>query len=281
MRDMTTIIGSLDSDYGSLNKFISQLETAGTVVNISELAKPLNTFDNVFANSIAIDAVNALSRYGVGKKQKGPGEYALAILSDKIRLATGEGDLEVDGIGKVELKAALSQSGGRIGYGGGSQKAKRAVIDKYAEYIPTVISSIGGTGGSLGLGKFITALNADLPVSDINNQKVRKAIASELLTMDLEQFAGPVVNAIATSEDFVKIEDTYLVQNFAWYKDRDDFDALLLMHMPNRKTAMIKNADDLIKFRRSGHSNATSISIIPTQAGAGREQWAQLTLNKG
>ena len=47
------------------------------------------------------------------------------------------------------------------------------------------------------------------------------------------------------------------------------------------KTAMIKNEKDLIAFRRSGHSMSTSISVIPTQAGAGREQWAQLSLNKG
>ena len=281
MQDMTKIIGGLDSDYASVNRFVTQLETAGSAVNIAELAKPLNSFANVFSDPIAIDAMTALATYGVGKKQKGPGEYALAILSEKIRLANGEGDLEVDGIGKVELKAALTTAGGRIGYGGGSQKAKRAVIDKYAQYIPTVINSIGGTGGSLGLSKFIPALNADLPVSDVNNQKIRRAIATELLQMDLEKFAGPVVEAIATKEDLVAIEDAYLRQNFEWYKDRDDFDALLLMHIPNRKTAMIKNADDLIKFRRSGHSNATSISVIPTQAGAGREQWAQLTLNKG
>ena len=43
---------------------------------------------------------------------------------------------------------------------------------------------------------------------------------------------------------------------------------------------MIKNDSDLIAFRRGGNSQSTSISIIPTQAGAGREQWAQLTLNK-
>ena len=42
-------------------------------------------------------------------KQKGPGEYALACLTNKIRLAAGEGDLDIDGIGKVELKAGLAQ----------------------------------------------------------------------------------------------------------------------------------------------------------------------------
>ena len=47
------------------------------------------------------------------------------------------------------------------------------------------------------------------------------------------------------------------------------------------KTAMIKNEKDLITFRRSGHAMSTSISIVPTQAGAGREQWAQLSLKAG
>ena len=44
---------------------------------------------------------------------------------------------------------------------------------------------------------------------------------------------------------------------------------------------MIRNEKELVSWRRSGQANATSISVIPTQAGSGREQWAQLTLNKG
>ena len=281
IQDMTRIIGGIDSDYGTMNKFLKRLETAGTIINLKELSQPINSFQSVFGDDTAINAFISLADYGVGKKQKGPGEYALACLSNQIRLAEGEGDLEIEGIGKVELKAALSSSGGRIGYGGGSQKAKRAVLDKYAESIPTVMQSIGGVGGSLGLPAFIKALNIDLPPTDINNQKIRKAIATELLVMDLENFAGPVIDIIATSQDLTAIEDSYLAQNLRWYQDRDHFDALLLMHIPNRKTAMIRTPEDLIAFRRSGHANSTSISIIPTQAGAGREQWAQLTLNKG
>tara|TARA_B100000900_G_scaffold80880_1_gene65145 strand:- start:921 stop:1991 length:1071 start_codon:yes stop_codon:yes gene_type:complete len=279
MQDMTQIISNGDSDYKSMKGMVDQLEKGG-VINVSALDSPLTSFSNVFTHPSAVKVFSDLKNYGVGKKQKGPGEYALASLSDKIRLATGEGDLEVDGIGKVELKAAVSSSGGRIGYGGGSQKAKRAVIDKYAERIPTVMSSIGGKGGSLGLGKFIDGLNTDLPTVDRENQQVRQAIASELLKMDLEQFADPVIQAIATTQDVNKIEDEYLKANFAWYKNRDDFDALLLCSFPNQKFAMIKNEQDLLAFKNSGHAQARSISIIPTQAGAGREQWAQLTLNK-
>ena len=281
IQDVTRIIGGLDSDYGTISGFITRLEKQGTVVNIKELNKPINSFQAVFGDDISISAFRALTSYGVGVNQKGPGEYALACLSNQISLAVGEGDLEIKGIGKVELKAATSSTGGRIGYGGGSQKAKRAVIDKYAEYIPTIMSSIGGQGGSLGWTKFINGLNVDLPATDVNNQKVRKAIAQELFTMDMEGYAGPLCDAIATQTDIIQLENVYLTQNFLWYKDRDDFDGLLLISIPNMKTAMIKNEKDLIAFRRSGHSMSTSISIIPTQAGAGREQWAQLSLNKG
>lgn len=278
--DMANILASLSADYTALNKFLTRLEKTGSVINIQQLAKPINSLSAVVDNDpVALAAIGALANYGVGRKQKGPGEYALAILSNKIHLATGEGDLEVDGIGKVELKAAIGQSGGRIGYGGGSQKAKQAALAQFSQVIPSVMAAIN-PAGSLGLTNFIAALNKDLPIMDTNNKQIRAQIASSLLDMDLEKFAGPVVKAISTSEDLIKIENAYLMANFAWYKDRDDFDALLLMHINNGKTAMIRTVEDLIAFRRSGQSMATSISIIPTQAGAGREQWAQLTLNK-
>lgn len=277
---VTQILSGLDSDYKNLNTFLKKLEGGGAV-DIGALDKPINSLGNIFGNDpIAVKAFSALANYGVGVKQKGPGEFALAMLSNKIKLASGEGDLEVEGIGKVELKAAISSSGGRIGYGGGSQKAKRAILDKYAERIPTVINAIGGKGGSLGLGNFLKALNVDLPINDQENRKLRKQLMDELLTMDMEGFTGPVSDAFANNEDQQSIEKTYLEQNFAWYKNRDDFDALLIISFPNLKSSMIKNAQDLTAFRSGGHANATGISIIPTQAGAGREQWAQLTLNK-
>ena len=99
--------------------------------------------------------------------------------------------------------------------------------------------------------------------------------------MDMDSFAGPLCDVISTNANAEEIENAYLKQNFLWYKDRDNFDGLLLISIPNMKTAMIKNEKDLITFRRSGHAMSTSISIVPTQAGAGREQWAQLSLKAG
>ena len=279
-QDMTRIISGIESDYKTMSGLLKRLETQGGVVDIAQLSKPMNTFTNVFGDTAASAAFTQLASYGVGKKQKGPGEYGLACLSNKVRLAAGEGDLEIDGIGKVELKAAMSSSGGRIGYGGGSQKAKRAVLEKYKNKIPTVIGAIGQKGGSLGLGPFMAALNQDLPTNDPANQKIRKALMMDLLQMDMENYAGPVADKIATTEDVSQVELAYLQQNFEWYKNRDNFDALLLMSIPNQKTAMLRNANDLAAFRTGGHAGGLSISVIPTQAGAGREQWAQLTLNK-
>jgi len=283
-QEVTKIISNLDSNYASLNAFLKKMESGG-VVNISELSKPINSLSAVFNNDpLAVKAFIALARYGVGVKQKGPGEFALALLSNKIKLASGEGDLEIEGIGKVELKAAMSTSGGRIGYGGGSQKAKRDVLEKYAEYIPTIIASIGAKGGSLALNPFVQALNTDLPISGENsqeNRKMRKDLMLDLLTMDMDQYAGKIADTISSSEDSVAIEKAYLEQNYNWYKNRDNFDALLLISILNQKTSMIKDVGSLLSFRfQSGNSSGTSIGIIPTQAGAGREQWAQLTLNK-
>ena len=113
--DLIRMFSNLDSDYASLNKFLKKLEKGG-VVNVSALSKPLSNIGNVFNNDrVAITAFKELLSYGVGEKQKGPGEWALAMLSDKIRLAEKEGDLEIDGIGKVELKTATGTAGGRIG----------------------------------------------------------------------------------------------------------------------------------------------------------------------
>ena len=104
-------------------------------------------------------------------------------------------------------------------------------------------------------------------------------IRDRLIAPDLGKFANPVVTA-AKGTDVGKVLDTYIVQNFAWYQARDNFDALLLISFPHKKTAMIRSAGDILKLKQAGHIASTSISAIPTKAGAGREQWAQLSLTK-
>ena len=58
----------------------------------------------------------AMATLGAGKKQKGPGEYALAMLSNRIALKPDGGDIAVDGKG-IEVKAETTKGGGRLGEG--------------------------------------------------------------------------------------------------------------------------------------------------------------------
>jgi hypothetical protein len=272
-QDVTHIISQLESNYKNLGQLLKRLETGG-IVNIAELSKPINSFSAVFGDQLGVDCFISLASYGVGVKQKGPGEFGFAMLSNKIRLSEGQGDLDIDGIGKVELKAAKGAAGGRIGYGGMSQEQKRGVLDKYAEQIPTTIANIN-PAGSIGIVPFLQSLYKDLS----NNPKLRQTIALELIQPDMGPFAGPIVKSFGQN-DLNKIVNTYIVQNFEWYRNKDNFDALLVVSFPNKKTAMIKNAKDIIALRDAGQISSTSISAIPTKAGAGREQWAQLSLTK-
>ena len=241
-QEVARIIASVETDYKTLSAFIKRMESKGGVVNIAELSKPLNTFQSVFGDAAGSQAFNALAGYGVGKKQKGPGEYALAVLSNKIKLASGEGDLEIEGIGKVELKAAMSKSGGRIGYGGGSQKAKTQVLETYRNRIPTVLETLKkNAGGSLGIKAFMTALNIDMPIAGAGvsnpeatpqeNQSDRRNLMKALISMDMDSYADKIADKIATSEDVNAILETYLVQNFLWYRNRDKFNALLVLSL--------------------------------------------------
>ena len=54
------------------------------------------------------------------RNKKVPGEFVLVMMSNKIKPAQGEGDTEIDGIGKVEVQALMGSkgSGGRLGHGG-------------------------------------------------------------------------------------------------------------------------------------------------------------------
>ena len=279
-KNVAEIISRLDSDYGALSGFLKKLEGGGAV-NISELAKPVNTFNAIFGgDAVAMKAFDALKGYGVGEKQKGPGEFALAMMSNKIRLAQGEGDTEIDGIGKVEVKAAMGSkgSGGRLGHGGPSQENQLKVLEKYEERIPNMLAGIRAkAGGTIGIGPFVNGLNAELPAGQGDNSAVRQQIVSELLTPTFGNFANNIAKAFQ-GEDRTVIENAYVKNNFEWYKARDKFDAYLLVSFTYGKTGMGRTGDDIIKMKEAGHLGSFAISIIPSKA-APREVFAQISVN--
>ena len=52
--------------------------------------------------------------------------------------------------------------------------------------------------------------------------------------MDMENYAGPIADVIANNTNAEEIENVYPKQNFLWYKDRDDFDGLLLISIQSK-----------------------------------------------
>ena len=278
--ELTKILSQLDSDYASMNQFLKKLESGG-VINIEQLKKPVNSFSAVFdGDAVALKAFDALKQYGVGQAQKGPGEFALAMLSNKIRLAEGDGDTEIEGIGKVEVKAAVGSSGagGRLGHGGTGQSQQMATLEKYEENIPVTLERIRASkGGSIGISEFVKSLNAELDPSDSTNRQLRQKIALELLKPNFGSYANSIAETFGQTDPNVVIAE-YVKQNFEWYKNRDNFDAYLLISFTRKKTGMGRTGEDIIKLRETGQITGFGISMIPTKAGP-REQFAQITMN--
>jgi len=297
--NLTKIILNLDSDYPAMNAFLKRMEKGG-VIDISQLTQPISSFNKIFnGDPVAINAFNAFKLYGVGQRQKGPGEFALAMLSNQIKLAA-VGDLEISGIGKVELKAETTKGGGRLGDSGASQEQQMVILEKYAEYIPFFIDYLKqggkGGGGSIGIGEFVVKLNQELPITGTQNvtdeegnviktgisgpeaKKLRVQIASELLTPTFKTYAAAIASKFA-QESASEIEYEYVKQNFEWYKNRDGFDAFLLINFPRQKTMTLGSGDDVATARKNNQLVNLSISIIGTKSGATREQFAQMSMS--
>lgn len=278
IKAMLDIIGNLDVSCASMNSFLDRLE-AGGVINIAELAKPINSLHAIFDNDpTALSAFTALKSYGVGKMQKGPGEFALALLSSSIKLAEGEGDLEVDGVGKVELKVAQEACGGRLGQVGPSRESQMHTLAQYAHHIPEIYNKVTTSkGGSIGLNPFVEMLNQALPVDSEDHIAIRVDMMTALLTPVFGTYAAGIVESFK-QDDPKKIVEAYVINNFEWYKNNDDFDAFIILSLGRNKTAMGRTGQDIVDLYNAGHTTGFGISIIPTKAGL-REYFTQISLS--
>ena len=294
--NLTKIILNLDSDYPAMDAFLKRMEKGG-VIDISQLTQPINSFNKIFnGDPVAINAFNAFKLYGVGQKQKGPGEFALAMLSNQIKLAA-VGDLEISGIGKVEVKAETTKGGGRLGDSGSSQGQQMAILEKYAEYIPSFIAYLAALrGGSISVSGFVQKLNEELPITGTQDatdeegnvikkgipgpeaKKLRVQIASDLLTPTFNEYGAAIASKF-DQESASIIEYEYVKQNFEWYKKRDGFDAFLLINFPRQKTMTIESGDDVATARKNNQLVSFSIGMIGTKSGASREQFAQMSMS--
>ncbi len=275
---LTKVIYQVESDYKTIKMFLDDLEESGTAINVEELKKPgVNSFANLFKSQMAFDVFKALMPYGAGKQKKGPGEFALAMLSNRIKLSEGGGDIVVDNE-LVELKASSSETssgGGRLGMNPLSQPQVLAILSKFQNDVPSIMQHMQ-SNASLGLGNAVQLMNNDLPVGDQRRYNIAYAVYSAFMSDKAAKFIATSFknnsNASAVLKDFA-------IANYEDYKEKSGFAALLGLVLNAKKTVYITSAQEFADFFGGPHAGAPGVSFIPTKAGP-TEMFLQLNLKK-
>jgi hypothetical protein len=160
------------------------------------------------------------------KQGVGPGELAFSIMSPKIRFTgqeSGGGDLQVDGVGFVELKTEQVSGGRWINPRKANMNMmaiKQAIETASAQKVPTRINAAN----------WIAVRN----YIQQNNPKALKALCQLIADSTFNQVTNSMyANALlkGTAEE---IKDAILWVGFSNYKAYSGFDGLLIMSVPKR-----------------------------------------------
>lgn len=276
VKELTGIIFNIESDFKKISGFLQKLETQKSVVNVDKLTSVgVHSLADVFdGDDVAIKAFYALKRFGVGLKQKGPGEYALAVLSNKIKILQGGGDISINDK-LVEVKASIGTSGGRLGMGGPTNaKAKKY----WSSVSPSIATHFESGAKGLGIGQAINYLNTDYPLNDSNARNKRMEIVSNWYNKVFDTNGNAISNAFM-QQDIASVQAEYIKANYEWYKSKDDFQGILILSYGAGKSAYAESSDDLVNLFRSGQLASPAISVVPSNA-APREVFTQLSLTK-
>ena len=281
--NVAKIISNVDTDYNALMGFLKKLEK-GKALDVSVFGKKHSTFSELCGGDpIAIKILHSLMMYGKDQKRAGAGEFALAMLSPKIKMAPGEGDLVING-GTVELKAETSQGGGRMGSGGPARDDQIKVLQKYAEHIPEIIEAFpdGNRGKSVQVGPFLTNwLDKYLPVGGKSpaggdNTQIRQALATDMFALTFGQpYAGIMGKAFGQPNRQVSVK-TMIGQNYEWYKARDNFSLFVVISFKSERLTMIRNGEEMAEAFASGSLSGGGAAFIHT--GQPSECFAQMNI---
>ena len=276
---LTQVIYQIESSYDKIKEFLDDLEKTGSAYDVDALKQPINALSNVFKSDVGYTVFKTLLPYGVGSNKKGPGEFALAMLSDRVQLSDTTGDIVVDGE-LVEVKASKSETssgGGRLGMGGMPQLQARDILLRYKDVIPSVASHLEDEGNkTLGITNFVKYLNQDLPVGDKRRYDITKEFYKDLF---IPASVEKIAKAFQSSDNDKEIALQYAGANYNDYLTKGQFEALLAIDMYTGKTAYISNEKEFMEFQQGDHSGAMGISVVPSNSGP-TESFVQMTFIK-
>lgn len=236
-----TAVLSKDQDVGSMLKTIAQviITTEGTVdekiafaenyangfVDVKQLFSKNKVNYNVFVAQgfpqRVFDNLVPIIKQGVG-----PGELAFSILSPKIRFTgqeSGGGDLQVDGVGFVELKTEQVSGGRWI-------NPRKANMNMMA--IKQAIETASGqqVPARINIDKWIAVRN----YIQQNNPKALKALCQLIADSTFNQVSNSMYANALLKGTAQEIKDAILWVGFSNYKTYSGFDGMLIVSVPNR-----------------------------------------------
>jgi len=275
--DMIDTVSHLQGSTQEKMAFLDSIEK-GKAVNTSALLNSASTFSDIFPTKFAEEFFITLANYGRGNKLKGPGEFALAIMSPEITLAK-KGDIEVNNE-NVEVKSAVNKSGGRMGEVGDAAR-KEEILAKVAKvgnkHIQEddqesleLLDTLFLDKKSLAIRQAVQNAHTLFP----NNNTAIKELIAEVIALTFGSSVGNAVGDSALKDPSGSVAElTYMKENFNWYKDKDGFDSILAIWFGGRKTYSFGTGNELTNLRSAGLFTGAGISFIPSKE---NEIFAQL-----
>jgi hypothetical protein len=208
------------------------------------------------------EVFNALKQTTFGGA-KGPGEFALAVLSPKIKI-TGKGDLNI-GDKVIEVKANAKGSGGRLGTPG------MLAVDNIRQILtPYMTEYMVPKGAGLNLNKLPELLNKNKL-----NPGQKKELCSTLFNYIFkgEVDISELVNSIVSGKDPTPY---YVKANYEIYRKKSGFTGMLLVNFPAQAC---KYYEDPLQMAEE--INAINVYILSANEGfEARQILSQVTLQR-
>jgi hypothetical protein len=198
--------------------------------------------DLLTGGKFVVDVFNRLKRETFGSA-KGPGEFALAVMSPHIRI-NGKGDLNI-GDQIIEVKASagkeVSSGGGRLGEGGLIKYDDVAkIIEKNIKAKLSVVAPNGvGLAG-------LTKLASNMP--GVQRMKFGKELFGYMFSGSGANISD-LVSAFANGTD---LRDAYVKANYDAYKAKSEFDGIMIMNFALGELHFFRDVNDLVRHVYNG-----------------------------
>lgn len=253
--------GTYQDKYNFIDKFPTgyvdiPLMLSGRRVKYEELLGDNEFVRRVFDN---------LKRVNFGTA-KGPGEFALAVLSPHIKI-TGKGDLNI-GDEVIEVKASagkeVSSGGGRLGTPGLLHSDD--VEKKITKHLGVTVNQVSDSG-NLGLAG-LTKISQNLKPSE------REDFGRELFDYIFHGLAN-TKELVDTFKSGGDLRDAFIKANYEAYKNETDFTGIMIMNFALGELHYFKDVNDLV---RHIYGNIGVYLVSKDKAAQARQILVQVTL---